>query len=758
MTEININKYDLDYLEQVYHSIKGRNAIAGYLRVSTRNQAFERYSIETQQRIITRECLSRYGAECTIVWFKDEGYSGTLPIKQEGMNKKQYRPAFSMMALLIAQGAISNVIAADCSRIARDLFIWKQFERDYLALYKVTFLPLTGEVDTSTQQGKDQIAYRVALAARERWQAKVAGDRGRKEHTDAGYFMGVAPYGWKFQDRSSVPKGQRVNIEPVEKQAAVVQKMVHMNLSGRDASWIARNVTSQGIPTFTGKQNWGVDMVLLTLRNPVNCGYLRDKGQGLMPGFHADLRIIEKSEYDAVQRLLTNISTGSRYEFREIDQVFMGLAVCGLCERALLVHKSPASGANYYCGPTRRGNKHTYYSVLSDSVYEAVLRSIGETASSPEIQQATTERLRAMVDQQFGDPRAQETRLLRELKRIDEKFIAWSRSTRDLSESEVSAAADRFRQKKEEITSKRSEIAETLRRRELFEQELGPAIALLQDFPQLWKSMEIKQKRGFLQRMVTRFVLKPEGNFVRLDLSLITGYQKSVLLHVQYQSSLNKGLEGLTRKQLRMAAYLLQGRSRKQITQLRGCTIQTIEASIKIIKERAGTDDLNKALKLAAPYVEQRRSELALPDIVNAHSDRLTCSQDIQLLELVAAGFDTQEIEKRMMCDAKEIGRIRARAYHRLGVNDQENALREARARGLIRNYSDCEKPSDDDIAIIGKLAAQTSYASVAAENAMSVDELLAHLAELCAHCGVAKNYQLFEFANNRGWIETIKL
>jgi DNA invertase Pin-like site-specific DNA recombinase/DNA-binding CsgD family transcriptional regulator len=758
MTEININKYDLDYLEQVYHSIKGRNAIAGYLRVSTRHQAFERYSIETQQRIITRECLSRYGAECTIVWFKDEGYSGTLPIKQEGMNKKQYRPAFSMMALLIAQGAISNVIAADCSRIARDLFIWKPFERDYLEPYKVTFLSPTEEVDTTTQQGKDQIAYRVALAARERCQSKADGDRGRKVRTDAGHFLGVAPYGWKFQDRSSVPKGQRVSIEPVEKQAAVVQKMVHMNLSGRDASWIARNVTSQGILTFTGKQRWGVDMVLLTLRNPVNCGYLRDKGQGLRLGIHFDQRIIQKSEYEAVQCLLTNISKQGRYQFREIDQLFMGLAVCGLCGRPLRVHKSPASGANYYCSLGIPSKTHTYFSVLSDIAYDAVLRSIGEVASSVEIQKATTERLRAMVDQQFGDPRAQETRLLRELKRIDEKFLAWSRSIRDLSESEVSAAADRFQKKKVEITSKLSEIAETLRRRELFEQELGPAIALLQDFPQLWKSMEIKQKRGLLKRMVTRFVLKPEGNFVRLDLSLITGYQKCVLLHVQYQSSLNKGLEGLTRKQLRMAAYLLQGMSPEQITQLRGCTIQTIEASIKIIKERAGTDDLNKALKLAAPYVEQRRSELALPDIVKAHSDRSTCSQDIQFLELVAAGFNTQEIKKRMMCDAKEINRIRRRAFHRLGVNDQENALREARVRGLIRDYSDCEKLSDDDIAIIKKLAAQTSYASVATEHAMSVDELLAHLAELCAHCGVAKNYQLFEFASHRGWIETIKL
>jgi DNA invertase Pin-like site-specific DNA recombinase len=170
MFEIVVEKLNIAALEGVYAAVKGKLVVCAYLRVSTRMQVFERYSLDTQKRILGAEIRCRFGEDCAVIWFTDAGLSGALPIWREGLKRLEFRPAFSMLALLTQQGVVSYVIAVDCSRMSRDILVWEQFQFECLEPGRAVFVSTTECIDTATQTGKEQITLLVILAGEEKRQ------------------------------------------------------------------------------------------------------------------------------------------------------------------------------------------------------------------------------------------------------------------------------------------------------------------------------------------------------------------------------------------------------------------------------------------------------------------------------------------------------------------------------------------------------------------------------------------------------------
>jgi DNA-binding NarL/FixJ family response regulator len=254
--------------------------------------------------------------------------------------------------------------------------------------------------------------------------------------------------------------------------------------------------------------------------------------------------------------------------------------------------------------------------------------------------------------------------------------------------------------------------------------------------------------------MIVSLVLQPDGTLVKVELRLATGHARTVRLSVPYRSSKAEGLEGMTRGELQMANYLLRGMSVAEIASAKNTKTDTVvHEYVKRVCKRAGTDDPYQAALRAEPYIQARRSELGMSVYRKDDRNEPFGPLHTNLLELEAAGYAIKDVAEMLGLDAKQADFRRRQARWLLGTRTMAAAIAKARSRGLIRDFSGCERPADEDIEMIGKLAAGASYGLVAAEHALSVDELLSRLADLRGHCGVARNHQLFDFARERGWI-----
>lgn len=754
-SELVLDIYDLDAYQCQLAFGDGIPVVLCYLRVS-KKQNEEHYSLDTQAREIRRECRRRFGDNCHLLWLTENGYSGKLGFWHEGLTSGEWRPGLQFAAELIAEGVINYVATYDCSRLARSLYVWFQMEQLHMAPHSVVYFSAAEGLDTSTEAGKEDVAMYMAMASGE-WEHIVRTKRaGMKRRLEENYFIGARPYGWQWLHRWKSQGQGRSDIIPVPEEADIVRQMVHMCLSGRHPTQIRDRTQALGLLSPQGNKRWGVDTITSALRNPVHCGLVR-RADGLHRGAHYESRIIEECEYYAVQKMIAGIDKRKMYEHREQDWLYEGLAVCGLCGGTMGVLKSPAGRGCYACLGHRVGRKHSTFSVLSDRVYGVVFKSVVDLAASQEFADTSSERLSKLLEEEFGDLEKQRSILTRRIDRGKRDYVAVARRN---VRGEISSAE--FAQFRKESRAELASLEEALdavenkaKMRSAREKELIPALAVLRDFPRLWAVMEPSEQKDALSLLVSKLVLTPNETHITMHLELVLGEPVEVQLYSSVRSAGSGGLDSLTPNELLVASLLLKGRSVADVAREKGVGEETVHQCIRHLRERAGKDNLNEALKLIAPYIEVRQCDLEQKASWKRIFGLPINEQHLQVLELVRAGFNIREMARMLSTDERHVVYLRDQAYHRLGVHSRDNAVSEAIRRGLIRDVSNCGRPSDGDVEIIEKLAAWHSYASVASEHGMTLDELLDRLAGLCSHCGVARNYQLFGFARERGWIES---
>ncbi|MBT7191367.1 MAG: recombinase family protein [Anaerolineae bacterium] len=157
--------------------------IAVYARVSREPQTGFTYSIEIQEEQAEEYALKHYGDDITV--YKDPFLSG----------KNSKRKELQRLKRDIKAGKIDVLIVSRLDRLYRNLESLLKFVR-LLQTYKVEFISVTEEINTSSWWGRLVFIILGALAEVYVWQASEKTREAKKKRNDKGLQNGRIPIGY----------------------------------------------------------------------------------------------------------------------------------------------------------------------------------------------------------------------------------------------------------------------------------------------------------------------------------------------------------------------------------------------------------------------------------------------------------------------------------------------------------------------------------------------------------------------------------
>lgn len=199
------------------------DAVVGYLRVSTEEQAVSGLGLEAQRATIA----ARADAEgwTVVSWLTDEGVSGAVaPVE---------RPGLSAALDAVSEGQASRLVASHLSRIGRSAA--RVLDLDTLAAAEGWGLVMCDlQIDTATAAGRFMLGNMAAAAEYER---NLVSERTRAA--------------------LAVKRAQGVRLgRPSILDRNVVARIVAERDAGRTWQWIADGLMADDVPTAQGGARW----------------------------------------------------------------------------------------------------------------------------------------------------------------------------------------------------------------------------------------------------------------------------------------------------------------------------------------------------------------------------------------------------------------------------------------------------------------------------------------------------------------------
>lgn len=343
-----------------------------YARVSTQKQAEKGISIEDQIRRGKDYChKNKYTYEI----FKDEGYSGDLPIEE--------RPALTKLfeKIFLKNKEIDGIFVVDFDRLTRNVKEALTI-REILIENNVQLLELGGVVNLKDPTQELLLGIKGLLGAFERKKTIVRIKRTLETSALQGKALGgkLTNYGYT-KDENKI-----LIIEPIE--AKIVKRIYKLSLEGNGTKKIAETLNKEGVPTKrmnlggaklkvreTTKRTfiWRDAVIHKILVNPIYKGerHFRD----LIIQCPA---IIDESVFDAVQESLkkrTNFKdTTNKYFY-----LLKGLLVCAKCSNKFYGRKREDLSDNQYICLSQRyrsefcGSRGINITKLEDWVWDSIM-------------------------------------------------------------------------------------------------------------------------------------------------------------------------------------------------------------------------------------------------------------------------------------------------------------------------------------------------------------------------------------------------
>ena len=336
-----------------------------YARVSSARQKKDQ-TIGSQTQAL-RAHAAQNRLEVPDEWvFQDEGHSGATLV----------RPALEALRDLAAQGLVDVVLVYSPDRLARK-FAYQALLIEELARAGTRVEFVNGPRGDSPE---DQllVQFQGIFAEYEKAQLMERYRRGKAYRARSGSVnvLGGAPFGYRYL-RKTPESGARYEI--IEHEAALVAEMFRRYADdGATIADLARWLTSQGVPTRTGKHRWDRSVIWGMLRNPAYAGRaVFGKTQIIheQPGLNRVARlqgrttpravktvdrpreewteipvpaIISSDTFDRVQQRLED---NKRFAARNarVPSLLQGLAACAAC------------GYGYYRTSARTARRKIYY-------------------------------------------------------------------------------------------------------------------------------------------------------------------------------------------------------------------------------------------------------------------------------------------------------------------------------------------------------------------------------------------------------------
>lgn len=318
--------------------------VAGYVRVSTQDQAEEGYSIEEQTAKIESYCHAM--GWNLIKVYSDPGFSGaTLD-----------RPGIKQMADDIKRGMVGKAIVWKLDRLSRSQKDTLILLEDVFLANDCAFVSLMESFDTGTPFGRCIVGILAAFAQMERENIRIRTMMGRQARIKLGHFHGShSPIGYKF---IMGPDGKPVSndIVPDPYTAKLVKEVFRRFLSGQNITSIGREMESEyGNASYDWNKNTAIRRIL---SNPVYMGKVK-VGTEYFDGIHEAL-VSEKDWYMAAAILAHNKELDKRsYSFKTpsgnlADNMLTGLLFCGDCGARMYARKVSKTKKKYICHSVAR--------------------------------------------------------------------------------------------------------------------------------------------------------------------------------------------------------------------------------------------------------------------------------------------------------------------------------------------------------------------------------------------------------------------
>jgi site-specific DNA recombinase len=250
---------------------------AGYIRVSTDEQATHGHGLEVQEKAI-RAFADSQGYEL-VALIADPGVSGaTRPAEREGFGK---------LIGLAASGEFSILLVWKFDRLARQIVFAVTAVSELSEQHNVAIRSVTEPIDTATPMGRTIFAVLAGMAEQEREAITERTWHGRREKgTRGGYSCGGVPYGYDVVEGKLV-----VNAS----EAAIVRRIFAMRARGSTYQQIADVLNAGGHTTRRGKP-WRGGGVAHILDNPVYAGRV----EYLFRRFGAEQHVLIEGEHEAI--------------------------------------------------------------------------------------------------------------------------------------------------------------------------------------------------------------------------------------------------------------------------------------------------------------------------------------------------------------------------------------------------------------------------------------------------------------------------
>lgn len=603
-------------LDEALHMLAGVTdglpVVAHYTRVSSDIQVDEGHSLELQAEHQRVESEARYPDGCHVLFLSDEGLSGTLFWKKDGLRRGQYRPGLTLLKELVDLGLVNSVGVYRCNRFARRARIWLEFKEDYLDPHEVVFFSTSEGIDTA--QSSTQMIFHILMSEAEHAHGQIATGvkDGLATRRSEGYYVGCPPYGWRWQDERFIPEGSRINIEPVGEEADVIRRMIQWCLDGMSPGKIATRLTSEGVATAARVTAWAKITVKKVLLNPTNAGLIRDGNGGLARGLHYSHRIIEPEAFYRVQEILATRREASQDENRPQGLIFDGILTCGVCGKRLQLASPSRMAAHYRCrGKT--GGPHEGYHLRADLVESRLQKAILQSAAAQAAAARAAARLKQESDEHEQGLRRTIRRLSDRLARNHDDICLWAGRMGDAAcdqeevESELAWLADERRKTEDELTRAKADAKRWKSR----ETKCKLAMAVAANLVRLWDRATVEEKRELIRRLIESLTCEPTDTGVTVHLGFVSGDTTDIRFYVRAKTPARSGdLWAIGPSLLTTAYYLQQGMNAREIAQARGIGVGVVWSHTWALKKLTRCSSLADTITALTPVIEARIDEL----------------------------------------------------------------------------------------------------------------------------------------------------
>ena len=295
-----------------------------YVRVSSREQAEEGFSIESQQKLL-RDYAVQHGLELV------KEFSEVESAKQAG------RPAFNeMLAYLRAHATVRTILCEKTDRLYRNF-------KDYVALdvdqYGLTVvLVKEGETISKDSKSHQKLIHglKVLLAKNYIDNLKEETGKGLREKAEQGEFPSRAPLGYRNNKETK-------RIEVNADQAPFIRRLFELYATGEySLTTVKDKIAEEGLRAKGGRKLHKAE-IEFTLHNPIYHGYFRWHDT-IYKGVHEP--IISKDLFDRAQAQFKRFNMPKK---TKRGFPYAGMMTCGSCGCAITAEIKKGKYVYYHC-------------------------------------------------------------------------------------------------------------------------------------------------------------------------------------------------------------------------------------------------------------------------------------------------------------------------------------------------------------------------------------------------------------------------